>query len=252
MFRFDNEKAALVTGGTVGIGLGIALVLEKSGCKVIATGTKKETIENARKETDGKNIEYIKVDVTNEDDIENLVQKIPKLDILINNAGIVIGTAADLTELKEYQLDNFTKVLNVNLTGLMRMCVSFYPLLKKSGEGTIVNLSSIRAFWAGSHVPAYCASKGGVVSLTKSLAAQWAQDNIRVNSIAPGWIKSRMTTPVHESSEKNKEIITKTPLKRFGAPEDIGKAVLFFCSDLSQFVTGQTLIVDGGLGLIYT
>jgi NAD(P)-dependent dehydrogenase (short-subunit alcohol dehydrogenase family) len=251
MFTFTDEKVALITGGTAGIGFGIAEVLEKAGCKVIATGTSTESVETARQAADGKNIEFVKADVTNDVEIKDLVASLERLDILVNNAGIVLGTAADLSILKEYQIENFLRVLDVNLIGLMKMCLLCYPHLKDSGDGSIVNMSSIRAYWAGPHVPAYCASKGGVVSLTKALAAQWAKDNIRVHSIAPGCIRSRMTTPIQESKDTLEGIVNKTPMKRMGTPEDIGKVVLFFCSDLAQFVTGQTLIVDGGLGLIY-
>lgn len=251
MFKFSEEKIALVTGGTAGIGFGVSEVLESAGCKVIATGTSTETVEAAKKKAPGSNIEFVKADITDDNAIEGLVNSLQKLDILINNAGIVIGTAADPSILKEYQMDNFLKVLDVNLIGLMKMCLRCYSRLKASGSGVIVNMSSIRAFWAGPHVPAYCASKGGVVSLTKSLAAQWAKDSIRVNAIAPGWIRSRMTTPVQESKETLESIVAKTPMGRMGTPEDIGNVVLFFSSDLAQFVTGQTLIVDGGLGLMY-
>jgi NAD(P)-dependent dehydrogenase (short-subunit alcohol dehydrogenase family) len=251
MFTFTDEKVAVVTGGTAGIGFGIAEVLAKAGCRVIATGTRTETVEAAKQAADGKNIAFVKADVTDEAEMQGLIESLEKLDILVNNAGIALGTAADPSLLKEYQIENFLKVLDVNLIGLMKMCLLCYPLLKASGDGSIVNISSIRAYWAGSHVPAYCASKGGVVSLTKALAAQWAKDNIRVNSIAPGWIRSRMTIPVQNDKETMEGILKKTPMNRMGTPEDIGKVVLFFSSDLAQFVTGQTLIVDGGLGLIY-
>ncbi len=251
MYTFADEKVALVTGGTAGIGFGIAEVLEKSGCKVIATGTRTETVEAARRAVGDRNIEFYKADMTNDTEIENLVNNLTQLDILVNNAGIVIGTAADPSILKEYQMENFLKVLDVNLIGLMKMCLLCQPYLKASGNGSIINMSSIRAFWAGPHVPAYSASKGGVFSLTKALAAQWAKDGIRVNAIAPGWIRSRMTTPVQENRKTFDRIVDRTPMSRMGTPEDIGNVVLFFSSDLAQFVTGQTLIVDGGLGLIY-
>jgi NAD(P)-dependent dehydrogenase (short-subunit alcohol dehydrogenase family) len=145
---------------------------------------------------------------------------------------------------KEFTIEGFQKVLDVNLTGTMRMCMAARPLLEKHG-GAIVNTASIWSFFGGGLVPAYTASKGGVAQLTKALAVAWTP-KIRVNAIAPGWIETELTRAAQADPARSEAIVARTPFGRWGKPDDIGGAVVFLCSEGAGFVTGAVLPVDGG------
>jgi NAD(P)-dependent dehydrogenase (short-subunit alcohol dehydrogenase family) len=136
-------------------------------------------------------------------------------------------------------------VVDVNLTGSMRVSTACRPLLAKA-RGSILNIASMLSFFGGGHAPAYSASKGGIVQLTKSLAIAWAAEGIRVNAIAPGWIETGMTKPVREDAARSKAIVDRTPLRRWGTPDDVAGAAVFLCSPAAAFITGAVLPVDGG------
>lgn len=211
---------ALVTGGTSGIGKAIAAAFTDDGCAVTAAGI--ETF-----------------DVSDEDSVRRLVAGFDRLDILVNGAGTILRGGA------EFDPAGFEKVVDVNLTGAMRVSTVCKPLLAKS-RGCILNIASMLSYFGGGHAPAYSASKGGIVQLTKSLAIAWAPDGIRVNAIAPGWIETEMTRPVREDAARSKAILDRTPLRRWGRPEDVVGAALFLCSPAAAFITGAVLPVDGG------
>jgi NAD(P)-dependent dehydrogenase (short-subunit alcohol dehydrogenase family) len=175
--------------------------------------------------------------------VTDVLGNFDRLDALINCAGIIKRG-------EEYDIETFRKVVDVNLTGTMRMCVAARPKLAAAGGGAIVNTASMLSFFGGPLVPAYSASKGGVVQLTKSLAAAWAGENIRVNAVAPGWIATDLTRDLVADEARSSGILARTPQKRWGTPPDIGGAVVFLCSAGAQFITGTVLPIDGGYAAV--
>jgi NAD(P)-dependent dehydrogenase (short-subunit alcohol dehydrogenase family) len=184
-------------------------------------------------------LEAVQLDVTSDAQIENLLSRFDSLDVLVNCAGIIKRGA-------EYDIETFKMVIDVNLTGTMRMCVAAKPILAKTKNAAIVNTASMLSYFGGPLVPAYAASKGGVVQLTKSLAVAWASEGIRVNAIAPGWIATELTRDITSDETRSAAILARTPLKRWGEPSDIGGSVVYLCSEAARFVTGTVLPIDGG------
>jgi NAD(P)-dependent dehydrogenase (short-subunit alcohol dehydrogenase family) len=229
-------RRALVTGGTRGIGAGIARALADAGYAVTACGLTEAECA-ASPPTPG--VETRVLDVTSDASVAAAIAALPSLDLLINCAGIIQRAG------REFDVDGFRQTLEVNLVGTMRTCVAAKPLLAKSG-GSIVNTASMLTFQGSPFVPGYAASKGGVGQLTKSLAAAWAQEGIRVNAIAPGWIDTELTRPLVEDAVRAAPILARTPMNRWGQPEDVGGVVVFLASEAARFVTGAILPVDGG------
>ena len=170
--------------------------------------------------------------------IDRLAGGLDRLDILVNAAGIIRRSA-------EYDLETFAQVVDVNLTGTMRLCSACRPLLAERG-GSIVNVASMLSFFGAGLAPAYSASKGGIAQLTKSLAIAWAAEGIRVNAIAPGWIATPLTQALQDDPARSEAILSRTPMKRWGTPGDLAGSVIFLCSPAAAFVTGVVLPVDGG------
>jgi len=228
-------KQALITGGARGIGFGIAEAMLAAGYRVTVTGlTADEVAHVPRRE----NLEAAALDVTKDAQVAACVGGLERLDALVNCAGIILRDG------KEFTIEGFQQVIDVNLTGTMRMCMAAKPLLEKAG-GAIVNTASVWSFFGGGLVPAYTASKGGVAQLTKALAVAWAP-NIRVNAIAPGWVETELTKGARADRARSDAIVARTPFGRWGKPEDIGGAVVFLCSEAAGFITGTVLPVDGG------
>ena len=170
--------------------------------------------------------------------VTSLVGSFASLHHVVNCAGVIRRGM-------EHDPDVFADVIDINLTGTMRVCAAARPLLKEHG-GTIVNTASMLSFFGGGLVPGYSASKGGVAQLTKSLAIAYAEDGIRVNAIAPGWIATPLTKALRENEERSAAILSRTPLKRWGTPEDLAGGVLYLSSPIASFVTGTVLAIDGG------
>ena len=226
----------LVTGGTSGIGAAIAEAFLAEGAIVTATGVSLDEVSRAAQSMPG--LRTAMLDVRNAAEIESLVASLPSLHHVVNCAGIIKRGA-------EHDPEVFADVVNSNLTGTMRICAATRAKLAQA-KGTIVNTASVLSYFGGGLVPGYAASKGGIAQLTKSLAIAYAPDGIRVNAVAPGWIETPLTTALRENAERNAAILARTPLARWGRPEDIAGGVLYLSSPLASFVTGTVLAIDGG------
>jgi NAD(P)-dependent dehydrogenase (short-subunit alcohol dehydrogenase family) len=221
----DHAPTAVVTGAAGGIGGALLSAFRNAGYRVIGVD---------RVAADG----VTSLDVTDTAAVAAFAASIDTLDALINAAGV-------LRLLQEYDPGEFAGVVDINLTGTMRMAVACRPALAKA-RGSIVNIASMHAIFGAPLSPAYAASKAGVVQLTKSLAVAWAEDGIRVNAIAPGWIETPMTIPARSDAGRNRAILERTPLGRWGTPADLVGPALFLASDAARFITGALLPVDGG------
>ncbi len=238
-----QNKIALVTGASKGIGRGIALALAKEGCSVVISDIDDVELKNVEKEITslGAKVLLIKCDVSQKEQVHAMIEKTKqtfgKLDILVNNAGIYpFKPFMEMTE------NDWDKVMSVNLKGIF-LC-SQKSLEIMPNNSSIINISSIASFVGFSGLTHYCASKGAINSMVRALALEVADKKIRVNAVAPGAIE----TPGANNPDENmkKQTISMIPLSRMGQPEDIAGAVVFLASDLSSYITGQTIIVDGG------
>jgi NAD(P)-dependent dehydrogenase (short-subunit alcohol dehydrogenase family) len=227
------SRKVLVTGGTRGIGEAIGLAFAALGDQVLATGVEAELPAGR------ENIDYATLDVRDEDAIGQLVAGLTGLDVLINCAGILHR------DNQEHEVAGFEDVVNINLLGTMRTSYACQSLLATAG-GCVLNMASMLTFFGSGPAPGYSASKGGVAQLTRSLAIGWADEGIRVNAIAPGWIETALTRPLVDDSQHSSEIVKRTPLGRWGQVEDVTGAALFLCSEQAAFITGAILPVDGG------
>jgi 2-dehydro-3-deoxy-D-gluconate 5-dehydrogenase len=249
MKLFDLEgRAAIVTGGNGGIGLGIARGLAQAGAALVIAARDARKSAAAVKEltTAGGQVAAVEVDVRREASCREMVQKtldrFGRLDILVNNAGTNIRKQP-----QEYLLEEWHTVLETNLTSAFMCCQAAYPAMVRAGGGKIINIGSMMSIFGASFTAPYAASKGGIVQLTKVLATAWAKDNIQVNAVLPGWIDTDLTRKAREQvAGLHERVLARTPAGRWGTPDDHGGIAVFLASPASDFVTGTAIPVDGG------
>ena len=242
-----SDKVALVTGGTRGLGRAIAEKLASAGVKIVVTGTNGERAKQAASEIAlAYNVETLGLehDVGSEESTKQVVRQIveafEKIDILINNAG-VISDGLMMTMKKE----NWDKVISTNLTGAFNCTKFVSKRMLKQKSGRIINISSVSGIIGNVGQANYSASKAGLIGFTKTVARELASRGITVNAVAPGYISTDMTAEL--SDKINDEMLSRIPMNAYGKPEDVANAVLFLVSDMSQYITGQVINVDGGM-----
>jgi len=241
-----KNKVAIITGASRGIGKGCALYLAKAGADVVINYNKTRNIDKLVQECEKYKINALpfKANVASESDckkmVEFTVKNFGRVDILVNNAGV--WTYAPIDKMPDEILN---ETLDVNLRGVFYLTREVVPHMKKQKSGNIINISSTAGQRGEADHSHYAATKGAIISLTKSLSAELAPWNIRVNCVAPGWVYTDMSKAALKSKER-KQILSTIPLKRVGTPEEIAGAVLFLASDLSSFITGEILNVNGG------
>jgi LAO/AO transport system ATPase len=241
---FDlSGKTAIVTGGTSGLGNRFARVLHSAGARVIVVGRRTGPLESLAEEL-GERIVPVRGDVTDDDDCARVVEVAgPVVDILVNNAGM-----GDVAKAESESLAEFRSVIDVNLIAVFNLSQRCGRLMLARGSGSIINIASALGQVASSPIPqaGYCASKAGVINLTRELAAQWSRQGVRVNALAPGWFPSEMTEEMFGHAQGSDYIARNTPIGRPGRIEELDGALLFLASTSSSYVVGQTLAVDGG------
>lgn len=237
-----SSRTVLVAGGSSGIGLGTARRFQAAGAAAHVTGTRSTAADYPDGELDG--LIFHQLDVADTDAVAELATTFDALDVLVPSVGTVAYGGA------EYDIDTFRQVIDVNLNGVMALCTAFRPQLTESDAASIVMIGSTSSFIATPGQPAYSASKGALVTLTKSLAAAWAKHGIRVNGVAPGFVNTKLTARSHDDPEVYESTISRIPMRRWGEPEEMGDAALFLASPMASYVTGQMLLVDGGITLM--
>ena len=242
-----SDKVAVIIGGTSGIGLAIAKGMAEAGADVVPTSRRSEQVEAAAKEIEARGQKSLCVssDVSDRASLQKVlddtVKKFGKVDILVNSAG-----RTKRAPTLEFPEEEWNSILDTNLTGTLRAAQVFGRHMLERGSGSIINIASLSTFVALYEVAAYSASKAAVASLTKSLAIEWGQRGVRVNAIAPGVFRTPLNEKLLDETERGKEFLVRTPMKRFGKVEELAGAAIFLASDAASFVNGEVIAVDGG------
>jgi 2-deoxy-D-gluconate 3-dehydrogenase len=241
-------KSGIVTGAGSGIGKGIATGLVQAGAELVIAGRNLEKLEAAAEEMRqfGGPVIPAQADISKMEDIKGLVDRavkeFEKIDFLFNNAGIIRRNPSE-----DFLEKDWDDVIDINLKGPFFLAQAVARvMISQERKGKIINTSSLIAVQGGKRVPAYAASKGGLAQVTKSMANDWAKYDILVNAIGPGWVSTELTEPLRQDKERFTEITGRIPLGRWADPEDLAGAAVFLASDASNYITGQTIFVDGG------
>lgn len=245
---FDlTGRVAVVIGGTSGIGRALAIGLAEAGADVVATGRRTEQVEAVASEIEvlGRQTVRLTADVTDRASLDQLrdavVERFRRADILVNAAGQTFRQPTHAVSEQRWD-----ELFDTNVTGALRACQSFYEPLRASGRGRVINIASLTSYVGFLEVTAYASSKAAVLGMTRNLAVEWAPLGINVNAIAPGVFKTELNAALIESTERGRELLTRTPMKRFGKVQELVGAAVFLASDAASFITGQCVAVDGG------
>ncbi|NUT76870.1 SDR family oxidoreductase [Pseudomonas sp. C1C7] len=228
------KKTAIVTGGGSGIGLATAQ-------RLLADGYDVHTIGLGEPEQRVPGIHYQELDVTSDDAVNSFFTPFERVDAIVNAAGIIDHN-------REWELDGFSRVMDVNLTAVLRITNAALPGLK-AARGAVVNFASMWGIFGSAKTPAYASSKAAISELTRCMAVAWATDGVRVNAVAPGWILTNLSRRAFEDPARSESIMARIPMKAWGAPEDVANVIAFLVSDNARYVTGTTLPVDGGYSI---
>jgi 2-deoxy-D-gluconate 3-dehydrogenase len=242
-----SGKTAVITGASRGLGQAMAIGLAEAGADIAALSTNKDNLKNTEEKIIQLNrkCNLYTCDVTNKSQVDNVLKDIissfGKIDVLVNNAGIIRRTPAE-----NYSDEDWLAVLDANLNAVFRLCREVGKFMISNGSGKIINIASLLSFQGGITVPAYAASKGGVMQLTKALANEWAKYNIQVNAIAPGYFATDNTQALRDDAQRNEQITQRIPAGKWGNPRDLKGSTVFLASKASDYVNGHVLVVDGG------
>jgi len=241
-------QVAIITGGGTGIGRGIALAFAKAGAEVVVASRKLANLEKVAEEVRslGRRSLAVPADITNKVDVDNMVQRVMDefgvIDILVNNAGTIVRAS-----LLEHSEEDWDAVLDTNLKGYYLCSQAVGKRMVEQKRGNIINIASLRAITAAPGRASYCVSKAAVIMLTRVLALELVSYKIRANAIAPGWVKTNINKVLWDDPETYKQIADPIPMGRWAEPSDIASVALFLASDASSYMTGSTIVVDGGL-----